>query len=101
VLTDAMGRRTHGLAMSPLYLADAAKGGMHVTGSPDRERQRPLRGVGRRLPARPVAGRAGDRARHAARASSTAWRAIAIRRATTSAASRRWSKQAADKASSR
>ena len=34
VLTDAMGRRTHGLAMSPLYLADIRKGGMRVTGEP-------------------------------------------------------------------
>src|SRR5258706_10358093 len=34
VLTDEMGRRTHGLAMVPLYLADIAKGGMTLTGSP-------------------------------------------------------------------
>ena len=33
VLTDAMDRRTHGLAMLPLYLADIAKGGMRVSGS--------------------------------------------------------------------
>lgn len=32
VLTDAMGRRTHGLAMAPLYLADINKGGLRVTG---------------------------------------------------------------------
>jgi len=32
VLTDAMGRRTHGLAMLPLYLADIQKGGMRVSG---------------------------------------------------------------------
>ena len=32
VLTDAMGRRTHGLAMAALYLADIAKGGMTVSG---------------------------------------------------------------------
>ena len=32
VLTDAMGRRTHGLAMAPLYLADIQKGGMTVSG---------------------------------------------------------------------
>lgn len=32
VLTDAMGRRTHGLAMAPLYLADIRKGGMRVSG---------------------------------------------------------------------
>lgn len=35
VLTDAMGRRTHGLAMAPLYLAEIIKGGMTVTGGPD------------------------------------------------------------------
>jgi len=34
VLTDMMGRRTHGLAMAPLYLADIKKGGMQVTGQP-------------------------------------------------------------------
>ena len=35
VLTDAMGRRTHGLAMAPLYLAEIAKGGMAASGEPD------------------------------------------------------------------
>lgn len=35
VLTDAMGRRTHGLAMLPLYLADIRKGGMAVSGEPE------------------------------------------------------------------
>lgn len=35
VLTDAMGRRTHGMAMAPLYLADIAKGGMAVAGQPE------------------------------------------------------------------
>lgn len=35
VLTDAMGRRTHGLAMLPLYLAELAKGGMRATGEPE------------------------------------------------------------------
>jgi LDH2 family malate/lactate/ureidoglycolate dehydrogenase len=43
VLTDAMGRRTHGLAMAPLYLADIEKGrasegaeaGMAVRGEPE------------------------------------------------------------------
>ena len=38
VLTDAMGRRTHGLAMAPLYLAEIAKGiengGMRARGAP-------------------------------------------------------------------
>lgn len=35
VLTDSMGRRTHGLAMAPLYLADIAKGGMALQGEPE------------------------------------------------------------------
>lgn len=35
VLTDAMGRRTHGLAMAVLYLADIHKGGMQLTGQPE------------------------------------------------------------------
>ncbi|WP_212744153.1 Ldh family oxidoreductase [Ramlibacter sp. 2FC] len=35
LLTDAMGRRTHGLAMAPLYLAEIAKGGMQVGGEPE------------------------------------------------------------------
>ena len=34
VLTDAMGRRTHGLAMAPLYLDEIAKGRMSVRGEP-------------------------------------------------------------------
>jgi len=34
VLTDMMGRRTHGLAMAPLYLADIARGGMTLSGQP-------------------------------------------------------------------
>jgi L-lactate dehydrogenase len=34
VLTDTMGRRTHGLAMVPLYLAEIRKGTMRVTGEP-------------------------------------------------------------------
>lgn len=33
VLTDAMGRRTHGLAMAPLYLGELAKGGMTASGA--------------------------------------------------------------------
>ena len=35
VLTDMMGRRTHGLAMLPLYVADIRSGGMLVAGEPD------------------------------------------------------------------
>ena len=34
VLTDAMGRRTHGLAMAPLYLAEIEKGSMAKTDEP-------------------------------------------------------------------
>jgi len=34
LLTDAMGRRTHGLAMAPLYLADIRKGGLRASGQP-------------------------------------------------------------------
>ncbi|HSW21864.1 MAG TPA: Ldh family oxidoreductase [Burkholderiaceae bacterium] len=35
VLTDAMGRRTHGLAMVPMYLAELAKGTMAKSGEPE------------------------------------------------------------------
>jgi LDH2 family malate/lactate/ureidoglycolate dehydrogenase len=35
VLTDMMGRRTHGLAMAPLYIAAIRSGGMQVAGEPD------------------------------------------------------------------
>ena len=35
VLTDAMGRRTHGLAYVPAYLADIGSGRMRATGAPD------------------------------------------------------------------
>jgi LDH2 family malate/lactate/ureidoglycolate dehydrogenase len=34
ILTDMMGRRTHGLAISPLYLADIKTGGLQVRGEP-------------------------------------------------------------------
>lgn len=34
VLTDAIGRRTHGLAIVPLYVDDIRKGAMRVTGEP-------------------------------------------------------------------
>jgi len=34
VLTDMMGRRTHGLAMAPLYLAEIRNGTMSITGEP-------------------------------------------------------------------
>ena len=35
VLTDMLGRRTHGLAMAPLYLSEIEKGGMRTTGEPE------------------------------------------------------------------
>jgi LDH2 family malate/lactate/ureidoglycolate dehydrogenase len=35
VLTDMMGRRTHGLAMLPNYLADIRKNGLQVLGEPE------------------------------------------------------------------
>lgn len=35
VLTDAMGRHTHGLAMAPLYLADIQKGTLTTQGQPE------------------------------------------------------------------
>jgi LDH2 family malate/lactate/ureidoglycolate dehydrogenase len=35
VLTDMLGRRTHGLAMAPTYLAEIEKGGMRVAGEPE------------------------------------------------------------------
>lgn len=40
VLTDALGRRTHGLAMLPLYLAELAKGTMAKHGEPEVVNQR-------------------------------------------------------------
>src|SRR5215468_6660938 len=35
ILTDMMGRRTHGLAIVPLYIDDIRKGAMQVTGQPE------------------------------------------------------------------
>jgi len=35
ILTDMMGRRTHGLAIVPLYIDDIRKGAMQVTGRPE------------------------------------------------------------------
>jgi L-lactate dehydrogenase len=35
ILTDAMGRMTHGLAMAPLYLKEIEKGTMAISGEPD------------------------------------------------------------------
>ena len=47
VLTDMMGRRTHGLAMVPLYLAEIRSGRMSITGRRrGRERHRRHRRFG-------------------------------------------------------
>src|SRR5262247_4065161 len=35
ILTDTLGRRTHGLAMAPLYLEDIRKGNLQVAGEPE------------------------------------------------------------------
>jgi LDH2 family malate/lactate/ureidoglycolate dehydrogenase len=35
ILTDMMGRRTHGLAMAPLYLSEIDKGTMRISGEPE------------------------------------------------------------------
>jgi LDH2 family malate/lactate/ureidoglycolate dehydrogenase len=53
VLTDAMGRRTHGMAMLLLYLKEIQSGGMQTQGT---ARQWHHRRVGRQLPTRHVAG---------------------------------------------
>lgn len=52
VLTDAMGRRTHGLSMAPLYLEAMAKGQMLASGEPQVLNQHGVCGVwdGRYLP---------------------------------------------------
>ena len=80
VLTDAMGRRTHGLAMAPTYLADIKKGGLRTQGEPAVVTDNGIsRGVGRRLPARPVAGEPRD-STAMPRAAQHGLAAIAIRR---------------------
>ncbi len=48
LLTDMMGRRTHGLAMVPLYLVDIRQGDMKVTGDPVVVNGRDY-GLGRRI----------------------------------------------------
>ncbi|WP_310463108.1 Ldh family oxidoreductase [Sphaerotilus sp.] len=80
VLTDAMGRRTHGLAMAPLYLAEIAKGGMRVQGEPETVRDTGLTAVwdGGYLPGLWLMERALDVAM--ARAAAHGLAAIAIRR---------------------
>ena len=53
VLTDAMGRMTHGLAMAPLYLKEIEKGTMATTGQPVIVRDLPRPRRDRPGPARP------------------------------------------------
>jgi len=62
VLTDALGRRTHGLAMAPLYLAELAKGTMAKTGEPEVVKQRGVVALwdGAYLPGQYVVARAID-----------------------------------------
>lgn len=80
VLTDAMGRRTHGLAMAPLYLAEIGKGGMLASGEPRVVQDNGHVAVwdGRYLPGLWLV----EQAIHAAlpRASKTGIAAVAIRR---------------------
>lgn len=62
VLTDALGRRTHGLAMAPLYLAELAKGTMARSGEPEVVTQRGVVALwdGGYLPGQVVVARAID-----------------------------------------
>lgn len=64
VLTDMMGRRTHGLAMAPLYLAEIRNGTMNVTGEVDVVKDAGATQVwnGRYLPGQWVVSRAIDSA---------------------------------------
>jgi L-lactate dehydrogenase len=88
VLTDAMGRRTHGLAMAPLYLADIEKGrasggveaGMAVRGEPEVLKDTGITAVwdGRYLPGLWLVARAIEQAMPRAAAHGLA--AVAIRR---------------------
>ena len=73
VLTDMLGRHTHGVALCPLYLEQLEKGlddGQRRAGMPAGQRRG--RGLGRQLPAGPVAG--SPSARHRLRADRDAWR---------------------------
>ena len=80
VLTDAMGRRTHGLAMAPLYLAELAKGTMARTGEPEVVKQRGVVALwdGGYLPGQVVVSRAIDWA--VSRAAEQGIAAVTIRR---------------------
>jgi LDH2 family malate/lactate/ureidoglycolate dehydrogenase len=80
VLTDAMGRRTHGLAMVPLYLAELAKGTMTKSGEPEVVKQRGVVALwdGGYLPGQYVVARAIDWA--LPRAADNGIAAVTIRR---------------------
>lgn len=80
VLTDAMGRRTHGLAMAVLYLAEIQKEGMAVTGEPEVVKDNGISAVwdGRYLPGLWLVDRAITEGM--ARAKQTGMAAYAIRR---------------------
>jgi LDH2 family malate/lactate/ureidoglycolate dehydrogenase len=79
-LTDALGRRTHGLAMLPLYLAELAKGTMSKTGEPTVVQQRGVVALwdGNYLPGHSVIARAIDWA--VPRAAEQGIAAVAVRR---------------------
>jgi LDH2 family malate/lactate/ureidoglycolate dehydrogenase len=80
VLTDAMGRRTHGLAMVPLYLAELTKGTMSKSGEPEVVKQRGVVALwdGGYLPGQYVVARAIDWA--LPRAAESGIAAVTIRR---------------------
>jgi L-lactate dehydrogenase len=80
VLTDAMGRRTHGLAMVPLYLAELAQGTMAKSGEPEVVKQRGVVALwdGGYLPGQVVVARAIDWA--VSRAADNGIAAVTIRR---------------------
>jgi L-lactate dehydrogenase len=80
VLTDALGRRTHGLAMVPLYLAELAKGTMAKSGEPEVVKQRGVVALwdGGYLPGQYVVARAIDWA--LPRAAESGIAAVTIRR---------------------
>ncbi|MBI5716470.1 MAG: Ldh family oxidoreductase [Burkholderiales bacterium] len=105
VLTDAMGRRTHGLAMAPLYLADIEKGrasggaevGMAVRGEPDVLKDSGLTAVwdGRYLPGLWLVATAIEQA--IPRAAAHGMAAVAIRRSHHIGCLAALAKQAADR----
>ena len=102
VLTDALGRRTHGLAMAPLYLAELAKGTMAKSGEPEVVKQRGVVALwdGGYLPGQYVVARAIDWALPRA-AEQRHRRGRRSGAATTSAAWPRWRCARSTRASSR